>query len=169
MLHPSPCKEAFPGARAPCRTTMDLLTSHGSFFLRDGPQPLIAIASTDPLRSTIAPVRSHGVSPDAFLVYPSNLHARVTFAFWTSLPFASLSAWRALVLAIMGEEPMTSCPSGHDFAIPSSRLPLAGTNLGNRYRVRRQIRPLGLSPKYRDMPVAQSEQHVARTCCPQRR
>ena len=44
----------------------------------------------------------------------------------------------------------------YPFLSPAPR----GTNLGSRYRVRRQLRPLGLSPKARNMPVAQKQAHI---------
>ena len=65
--------------------------------------------------------RPHGISPEPFLVYPSDLRNRVTVAFWTSLHFASLSACYALLSA--------SCSSGHDFAMASSPLLLTVQSL----------------------------------------
>ena len=44
----------------------------------------------------------------------------------------------------------------YPFLTPAPR----GTNLGSRYRVRRQLHPLGLSPKARNMPVAQKQAHI---------
>ncbi len=67
-------------------------------------------------------MRPHGISHCSFLVYLSGLRIRVTVAFWTLLPVASLSACCAFVPA--------SCSSGYDFAIPSSRLFLTKQTLG---------------------------------------
>jgi len=50
------------------------------------------------------------------------LHSRVTVAFWTLLLCANLSAYYAFVPSF--------CPSGYDFAIPSSRLHLSMQTLG---------------------------------------
>ena len=69
-----------------------------------------------------APMRSHGISQCSFLVYLLGLRNRVTVTFWTSLPLANLSAYYAFVPSF--------CPSGYDFAIPSSRLHLAMQTLG---------------------------------------
>ena len=65
--------------------------------------------------------RPHGISPEPFLVYPSDLRNRVTVAFWTSLISASLSACYALI--------STSCSSGHNFAMASSPLHLTVQSL----------------------------------------
>ena len=69
-----------------------------------------------------APMRSHGISQYSFLVYLLGLRNRVTVTFWTSLPLANLSAYYAFVPSF--------CPSGYDFAIPSSRLHLTMQTLG---------------------------------------
>ena len=42
------------------------------------------------------PVRPHGISRQSFFVYLPDLRTRVTVAFWTLLPYASLSAVYAL-------------------------------------------------------------------------
>ena len=67
-------------------------------------------------------MRPHGINQYSFLVYLLGLHSRVTVTFWTSLPYANLSAYYALVPSF--------CPSGYDFAIPSSRLHLTMQTLG---------------------------------------
>ncbi len=69
-----------------------------------------------------APMRSHGISQHSFLVYLLGLRNRITVTFWTSLLLANLSAYYAFVPSF--------CPSGYDFAIPSSRLHLAMQTLG---------------------------------------
>ncbi len=69
-----------------------------------------------------APMRSHGISQYSFLVYLLGLRNRVTVTFWTSLLLANLSAYYAFVPSF--------CPSGYDFAIPSSRLHLTVQTLG---------------------------------------
>ena len=76
-----------------------LLTSHSSLLLQ------IAL-----------PMRPHGVNQYSFLVYLLGLRNRVTVTFWTSLKYDNLSAYYAFVPSF--------CPSGYDFAIPSSRLHL---------------------------------------------
>ena len=82
-----------------------LLTSHSSLLLQ------ISLS-----------VRPHGINQYSFLVYLLGLHSRVTVTFWTSLLLANLSAYYALVPSF--------CPSGYDFAIPSSRLHLTMQTLG---------------------------------------
>ena len=77
-----------------------LLTSHSSLLLQ------IALS-----------MRPHGIDQCSFLVYLPGLRNRVTVTFWTSLLSANLSAYYAFVPSF--------CPSGYDFAIPSSRLHLA--------------------------------------------
>ena len=74
-----------------------LLTSHSSLLLQ------ISLS-----------VRPHGINQYSFLVYLLGLRSRVTVTFWTSLLCANLSAYYAFVPSF--------CPSGYDFAIPSSRL-----------------------------------------------
>ena len=67
-------------------------------------------------------MRPHGINQYSFLVYLLGLHSRVTVTLGTSLPYANLSAYYALVPSF--------CPSGYDFAIPSSRLHLTMQTLG---------------------------------------
>ena len=67
-------------------------------------------------------MRSHGISQCSFLVYLLGLRNRVTVTFGTSLLCANLSAYYAFVPSF--------CPSGYDFAIPSSRLHLTMQTLG---------------------------------------
>ena len=67
-------------------------------------------------------MRSHGISQCSFLVYLLGLRNRVTVTFGTSLSLANLSAYYAFVPSF--------CPSGYDFAIPSSRLHLSMQTLG---------------------------------------
>ena len=113
---------------APC-LLWPLLTSHSSLLLRL-------------LRP---PVRPHGISRQSFLVYLPDLRLRVTVAFWTSLPHASLSAVNALISGF--------CSSGYDFAIPSSRLHLAIQTLGVALGFVGNYAPRGLSPQTDGMPV----------------
>ena len=84
--------------------------------------PLLTSHSSLLLRLMIPPVRPHGISCSAFLVYLPDLRPEVTVTFRTLLPFASSSAQNALVSDFF--------PSGHDFAIPSSRLNVAVQTLG---------------------------------------
>ena len=82
-----------------------LLTSHSSLLLQ------ISL-----------PMRPHGINQYSFLVYLLGLRNRVTITFGTSLNFDNLSAYYAFVPSF--------CPSGYDFAIPSSRLHLTMQTLG---------------------------------------
>ena len=66
--------------------------------------------------------RSHGINQYSFFVYLLGLRNRVTVTFGTSLLLANLSAYYAFLPSF--------CPSGYDFAIPSSRLHLAVQTLG---------------------------------------
>ena len=59
-----------------------LLTSHSSL--------LLCLVSDNAYSS--APARPHGINQYSFLVYLPDLHIKVTVTFWTSLPFANLSA-----------------------------------------------------------------------------
>ena len=61
-------------------------------------------------------MRPHGISPEPFPVYPPDLRIEVTVAFWILLRDASSSAQYAFLSGF--------CPSGHGFAIASSRLHL---------------------------------------------
>ena len=67
-------------------------------------------------------VRPHGINQYSFLVYLLGLHNRFTVTFGTSLLCVNLSAYYAFVPSF--------CPSGYDFAIPSSRLHLTMQTLG---------------------------------------
>ena len=67
-------------------------------------------------------MRPHGINQYSFLVYLPDLRIKVTVTFWTSLLIANLSAYYAFVPSF--------CPSGYDFAIPSSRLHLTTQTLG---------------------------------------
>ena len=82
-----------------------LLTSHSSLLLQ------IALS-----------MRPHGINQYSFPVYLLGLRNRVTVTFGTSLLLANLSAYYAFVPSF--------CPSGYDFAIPSSRLHLTMQTLG---------------------------------------
>jgi len=113
---------------APC-LLWPLLTSHSSLLLRlMGP-----------------PVRPRGISRQSFLVYLPDLRQRVTVAFWTSLPWVSLSAANALLSGF--------CPSGYDFTIPSSRLHLTTQTLGVAMGFVGNYAPCGLSPQTGGMPA----------------
>ena len=94
-------------------------------------------------------MRSHGISQCSFLVYLLGLRNRVTVTFWTSLPLANLSAYYAFVPSF--------CPSGYDFAIPSSRLHLTIQTLGVAVGFVGNYAPYGLSPQTYDVPVIQMQ------------
>ena len=95
------------------------------------------------------PVRPHGISRQSFLVYLPDLRIWVTTLFWTSLPWASLSAIYALISGF--------CSSGYDFAIPSSRLHLTVQTLGVALGFVESYAPRGLSPQIDGMPVIQKK------------
>ncbi len=73
------------------------------------------------------------------------LRLRVTVAFWTSLPLASLSAANALISGF--------CSSGYDFAILSSCLHLTMQTLGVAMGFVGNYAPCRLSPQTDGMPV----------------
>ena len=84
-------------------------------------RPLLTSHSSLLLQITLS-MRPHGINQYSFLVYLLGLRNRVTVTFWTSLLIANLSAYYAFVPSF--------CPSGYDFAIPSSRLHLTMQTLG---------------------------------------
>ena len=91
------------------------------------------------------PVRPHGISPEPFPVYSPDLRIKVTVAFWDFDASSHLIRLIRLTIRFLSVEPrFRYCffsPTPHD------------VNLASRYRVRWQLRPLGLPPKVRDMPV----------------
>ena len=91
------------------------------------------------------PARPHGISPEPFPVYSPDLRIKVTVAFWDFDVYSHLIRLIRLTIRFLFVEPrFRYCffsPTPHD------------VNLASRYRVRWQLRPLGLSPKVRDMPV----------------
>ena len=95
--------------------------SHGTMASADFSQFVVTMLRFGRAYS-FAPVRPHGINQYSFLVYLLDLRNRVTVTFWTSLPFANLSAYYAFVSSF--------CSSGYDFAIPSSRLHLTIQTLG---------------------------------------
>ena len=89
--------------------------------------------------------RPHGISRQSFLVYPLDLHMRITFAFLDFVTFGPLIlrmrlGIKFLFVRLRFRYPFFS-PTPHDI------------NLGNRFKVRRQLRPGGLSPQTDSMPV----------------
>ena len=84
-------------------------------------RPLLTSHSSLLLQITLS-MRPHGINQYSFLVYLLGLRNRVTVTFGTSLLLANLSAYYAFVPSF--------CPSGYDFAIPSSRLHLTMQTLG---------------------------------------
>ena len=99
--------------------------------------------------------RPHGISRQSFLVYPLDLHMRITVAFLDFVTFGPLIlrmrlGIKFLFVRLRFRYPFFS-PTPHDI------------NLGNRFKVRRQLRPGGLSPQTDGMPVIpkrQSEVHL---------
>lgn len=89
--------------------------------------------------------RPHGISRQSFLVYPLDLHMRITVAFLDFVTFGPLIlrmrlGIKFLFVRLRFRYPFFS-PTPHDI------------NLGNRFKVRRQLRPGGLSPQTDGMPV----------------
>ena len=89
--------------------------------------------------------RPHGISRQSFLVYPLDLHMRITVAFLDFVTFGPLIlrmrlGIKFLFVRLRFRYPFFS-PIPHDI------------NLGSRFRVRRQLRPGGLSPQTDGMPV----------------
>ena len=86
--------------------------------------------------------RPHGISRQSFLVYPLDLHMRITVAFLDFVTFGPLILRMRLGIKFLFviRYPFFS-PAPHDI------------NLGNRLKVRRQLRPGGLSPQTDGMPV----------------
>ena len=97
--------------------------------------------------------RPHGISRQSFLVYPLDLHMRITVAFLDFVTFGPLIlrmrlGIKFLFVRLRFRYPFFS-PTPHDI------------NLGNRFKVRRQLRPGGLSPQTDGMPVIQKNDPIA--------
>jgi len=90
--------------------------------------------------------RPHGISHHSFLVYPPDLHLGLhcLFGFHCFLPACPPYAPTIRFLSVGPR--FRYC-----FFSPTPR----DVKLASRYRVRRQLRPLGFSPKNDDMPVIQ--------------
>ena len=95
------------------------------------------------------PVRPHGISPEPFPVYSPDLRIKVTVAFWDFDACGHLIHLIRLTIRFLFVEPrFRYCffsPVPHD------------TNLASRFKVRRQLRPSGLPPEVRGMPVIQKQ------------
>ena len=96
--------------------------------------------------------RPHGISRQSFLVYPLDLHMRITVAFLDFVTFGPLIlrmrlGIKFLFVRLRFRYPFFS-PTPHDI------------NLGNRFKVRRQLRPGGLSPQTDGMPVIPKKQQI---------
>ena len=89
-------------------------------------------------------VRPHGISPEPFPVYSSDLRIEVTVAFWTLMLFAILSAQYALISDF--------CPSSHGFAIASSRLYLTVQTLQVTLRFVGNYAPQDFHLRFRTCP-----------------
>ena len=99
--------------------------------------------------------RPHGISRQSFLVYPLDLHMRITVAFLDFVTFGPLIlrmrlGIKFLFVRLRFRYPFFS-PIPHDI------------NLGSRFRVRRQLRPGGLSPQTDGMPVIQKNARLSQT------
>ena len=108
-----------------------LLTSHSSLLLRQ----------------MIPPARPHGISPEPFPVYSPDLRIKVTVAFWDFDANGHLIRLIRLTIRFLSVEPRFR----YCFFSPAPR----DANLANCFKVRRQLRPSGLPPEARDMPVIQ--------------
>ena len=122
--------------------------SHDLLFSPSVSPPTMASADFSQFVVTTAnepPARPHGISPEPFPVYSPDLRIKVTVAFWDFDVFGHLIRLIRLTIRFLSVEPRFRyyffSPTPHD------------VNLASRYRVRWQLRPLGLSPKVRDMPV----------------
>ena len=96
--------------------------------------------------------RPHGISRQSFLVYPLDLHMRITVAFLDFVTFGPLIlrmrlGIKFLFVRLRFRYPFFS-PTPHDI------------NLGNRFKVRRQLRPGGLSPQTDGMPVIPKKREI---------
>ena len=89
--------------------------------------------------------RPHGISRQSFLVYPLDLHMRITVAFWDFLTFGPLILRMRLGIKFL----FVRLRFRYSFFSPAPH----DINLGSRFKVRRQLRPGGLSPQTDGMPV----------------
>ena len=89
--------------------------------------------------------RPHGISRQSFLIYPLDLHMRITVAFLDFVTFGPLILRIRLGIKFL----FVGLRFRYPFFSPAPR----DTNLGSRFRVRRQLRPGGLSPQTDGMPV----------------
>ena len=129
--------------------------SHDLLFSPSVSPPTMASADFSQFVVTTAnepPARPHGISPEPFPVYSPDLRIKVTVAFWDFDASCHLIRLIRLTIRFLSVEPrFRYCffsPTPHD------------VNLASRYRVRWQLRPLGLPPKVRDMPVIQKDRHT---------
>ena len=106
-----------------------LLTSHSSLLLRL-------------MRPSVRP---HGISSDTFSVYSPDLHIKI----YGCLSDFSVCGHLILLIRLNIRFLFVKPRFRYCFFSPISH----DINLASRYRVRRQLRPLGLSPKPRNMPV----------------
>ena len=90
-------------------------------------------------------MRPHGISSESFPRYPPDPRLKVTIAFWDFDALCLLIRLKRLCIRFLCVGPrFRYCflsPTSHDVKLTS------------RYRIRRQLRSLGLSPKIRVMPV----------------
>ena len=91
-----------------------VLTSHSSFLLRL-------------MRPSVRP---HGVSLQTFPRLPVRFTHHGYGCLWDFAVLSQLIHMVRLISAVTAMDTATSCPSGHDFAIPSSRLFLTVQTLG---------------------------------------
>ena len=97
-------------------------------------------------------VRPHGISPEPFPVYSSDLRIEVTVAFWTLMLFAILSAQYALISDF--------CPSSHGFAIASSRLYLTVQTLQVTLRFVGNYAPQDFHLRFRTCPSYKESRRI---------
>ena len=89
--------------------------------------------------------RPHGISRQSFLVYPLDLHMRITVAFLDFVTFSPLILRMRLGIKFL----FVRLRFRYSFFSPAPH----DINLGSRFKVRRQLRPGGLSPQTDGMPV----------------
>ena len=96
-------------------------------------------------------VRPHGISSDTFSVYSPDLHIKI----YGCLSDFSVCGHLILLIRLNIRFLFVKPRFRYCFFSPISH----DINLASRYRVRRQLRPLGLSPKPRNMPVIPQKEH----------
>ena len=106
---------------------------------------LLLTSCSSLLLRLLSSARPRGISRQTYLVYPLDLHTRVTVAFWVFDICCHLARRVCLHIQFLSVGPRFR----YCFFSPAPH----GTDLASRYGVRRQLRPCGLSPQTDGMPV----------------